>query len=337
MYVDRTDSEILRRRQIVVEHMKDNYTLPRGGNIKATAAVKQAKCRGANKMNIGADTVLYRLAFRYLNGNEEERKKIDSQIEKRVPGTGAIRLLLASSITTWAEVMRLVQEKEKPIQPGPEGEKEEDNLKRLDGAVKELRNTVNSLLAERAQQFVVERENLLQIVKRLEEENSSLREALAKTQRLLEERTVREIEVLAQSLPLFPAVFSVIQEVKATMKARHTKVPEGFPRVCRSCSGVPFEYTEQFLKQFYSLQEGEQKQVAKALRHLDEQGFGHMALRSQKFHQSLPGVPAEAWWSRASDELRFVWDRVLKNGETKAVRVYGVFRKGDTRLSQSEG
>lgn len=198
----------------------------------------------------------------------------------------------------------------------------------LEKNLEEMGRLVRLILEENAR-IETEKEGL-----RMEKDD--LQKKLREANLRLEERTLEDLESLAEALPQFPAIYSAVQSAKGVVRAREAGAPEGCPKTCRSSRGVPFDYTRNFLDSFYGFQETEQRQIAKAIRHLDEQGHGHAALRSKRLRQSLPCAPAEAWWSRASDELRFIWDRVQQGGQTVAIRLYGVYRKGDSRLSQTE-
>jgi hypothetical protein len=63
---------------------------------------------------------------------------------------------------------------------------------------------------------------------------------------------------------------------------------------------------------------------------LSREGGEYPSLQTRKFKSRLPHSPRECLVSHGADDLRFSWK---KNGD---ITVYWLYRKGDSRVRESE-
>ena len=339
-YRERTNVEVLKRRAFVAGFLKDNYKLSKNRGPKAVVkAAKEAGLRTATEPTIGLDAALYRTAFRYLTGDEKERATLQSQIEKKLNNTTALKDLLADSITSWTDVERLLAEdakaaKPEPAKTAPAKEStvaETDLAGRASVALGRVTDALQSFTGI-VQEALADRERLAAENRRLLEDNLLIRDRMKEMDLRLKERAVRDMEELSD-LVRDPALMNAVQAAKAKLKVETTGVPESLPKVARSEGGKPIEYRRPFLEFFHQLPKGERRQTTKALHMLAEHGHGYPALESKRSHRSTPATPTGSWWSRASREMRFTWDRDRKSGN---MVVFDLVRRSDTRLGYSE-
>ena len=340
-YRERTNVEVLKRRAFVAGFLKDNYKLSKNRGPKAVVkAAKEAGLRTATEPTIGLDAALYRTAFRYLNGDEKERAALQGQIEKKLNNTTALRDLLADGITSWADVERLLAAEEakavkpEPAKTAPAKEStvaETDLAGRASVALGRVTDALQAFTGI-VQEALADRERLAAENRRLLEDNLLIRGRMKEMDLRLKERAVRDMEELSD-LVRDPALMNAVQAAKAKLKVETAGVPESLPKVARSEGGKPIEYRRPFLEFFHQLPKGERRQTAKALHMLAEHGHGYPALESKKLHHTLPGTPTGSWWSRASREIRFTWDRDRRTGN---ITILDLVKKGDTRLGYSE-
>lgn len=90
------------------------------------------------------------------------------------------------------------------------------------------------------------------------------------------------------------------------------------------------EYKQHFLRALVLLSKDEREQVVGQLGYLASQGPEYASLHMRKSKIRMPYTPENCMVSRGADDLRFTWK---KNG---SITVYWLYRKGDSRVRQSE-
>ncbi len=90
-------------------------------------------------------------------------------------------------------------------------------------------------------------------------------------------------------------------------------------------------YDTYFLKEMSALPNEDQVRVSKAVRTLAEKGSTYPGLKTEKMYEQIPHTPGGAFQCRATDELRFTWTK-----SSGKIIVHFLYRKGDTRIRQSE-
>jgi len=169
----------------------------------------------------------------------------------------------------------------------------------------------------------------------LHHEKRALEDKLAETTSRLTSQTIGELETLALQLPQHPKVLQAVWDAKRLVAVQEEGVPKEFPN--RSLyEEAQMRYREEFLVRFKGLDEGEQKQVVKALRHLSEMGPQYHGLNSKKLHVQTSHTPAGSWWSRTSQGMRFTWMREYRQvNEPAKIVLLEIIRRGDSGFSES--
>lgn len=95
--------------------------------------------------------------------------------------------------------------------------------------------------------------------------------------------------------------------------------PESFPQSSPAYHRTVL-YSEKFMEEFHARTPGQRKQIIGGLRKISVHGGEYRGLQSQKHDFNHPKIPPDAWFSRASRELRIVW--ILRDEAIVFIRTY---------------
>lgn len=347
-YVSKTTLPDYRRREVAARHLKADY---KAGKNRYMVVFEQIKAE-LEGMQIPYDLTRYRedklilrQGYLYLIAADKEARQTVFNKAKASGGSYGINCLIQDGIQTWDQLKALVMP---VLQPEPEKFVMPDltRVKELTLSFSELADRLEAVLAEnenlRAQLDRVSPEteelhrqlsDMIEYVALIEEHSSSLEESLRHAREAVKRSHASTLEEIARENPEFPRLTTIAQEIAAKQsgKAGVEALAQHLPKVFQwtSDSGK-IEYRPQFFRAFADLRDEDRAQVRKQLETLSAQGPEYTSLYTKKSSVPKPYTPTPHFLSRGADDIRFTW---TKNG---TVVVYWVFRRGDTRVRQSE-
>lgn len=361
-YCSKTDPVLRRRRGAVVAKLKASYKATKGRDDELLREIQKefsgAEAGGTIELEEYEETKrLYRGLYRWLcTADRAERENALANVRK--VAQPVIECLQADGITAWADVLRLsgvpdeegAEDAEEPVrvfaQTVRANARTSEAGRILAEQVAELFSALDSVLSEN-EEFKAE-------VARLGQENDELRRDASEVKALAELaeeraasfeaqlRTAKDsirlalranIETLAREHPEISELTTAAERLKKPAarigaEAIESQLPQNFS--WKSDQGR-IAYKESFLREILRLPREEQQQVVRHIGMLAEHGPEHGSLHTRKYrHGGIPFSPVPCWASRGADDLRFSW---VKNGD---LAVYWLWRRGDTRIRQSE-
>lgn len=347
-------------RQFLIPYFTDKYTLKRYAKDKVVSAARKAGFV-VTLSEVGLLAQQYRVAYRYLRGDEKTRADIEEQIKKKLAPTRGLRCLINDGISTWEQLEKFAKAQEKLSGVFPEKEAEqipkdkefepssakpEEPAQKGVGAVEERFDPYSNLVVAVTavglwvKDALEERQGLLAENAKLRSELAALHEELAEKQKeavaaLTERETngVALLQNLASQFPQFPELFRLAKKIRETLhpKRKPREIPEAFPKVSLAEGNARMIYQPTFLDDFAELARFDQIAVEKALAQLSKYGYRHPSLQSKKLYREVANTPAESYMGRAGQDLRFSWIR-----EKGKHTFLNIFRRGDSRLKYSE-
>lgn len=349
-YREASDPAIFRRRAVVAAHLKDNYKAGRNRDDEVFQAVKTE----LEKEGIAIERQEYineknalRSLYLWLNADsDEERAK-----------SGATMIITGhlerDGITSWDKVLELAGIKGETAQARPTPTEVRVRL-RDSQAGQEVADLLGELMPH-LEAMLEENEHLKQaalqaseeatplrqqlddanaLIELLEADSVSLEERLAATRESLRRAHSATIEEIAAEHPEIPQLTTIAQQLKSGSGRRQEELKKMLGRLPKEFNwgndrgGIT--YQEPFRKALVGLEPSEQEQVIRQLEAFATQGAEYTSLHTRKNEMRLPFSPAGCFTSRGADDLRFTWK---KNGD---VVIYWLYRKGDSRVRQSE-
>lgn len=177
------------------------------------------------------------------------------------------------------------------------------------------------------QQLAEEKTRLSQEVDRLAEENKKLRAEL--------EEAKGYVQLVEAENANLETKLGLVKEAEKSKKEDKQevlrKLSEALPKEFVWGNDVgQMVYKSKFLEELSEFPAEIQKRVIEQMEVLGKNGMGYPSLHTKRIKQTLPYSPQGCLASRGTDEIRFTWQ---KNGP---VMVYWVYRKGDSRVRDSE-
>lgn len=292
------------RRELIIPFLTDTYELPKEGVPSIVSALRtQGHTQPPSPQNIYHDKNLYREAYRYLDGDENYRSKIELRLaQKRIPmNLFGVECLKEDKITTWEEAVRLAEE----------WTREEDSR------VPEVPVHVPEQKTATAEPVVLEQDTLEQVLttafEKLGEAAAAFIESVAGRIQQLERRLATLEASRARDLQVRTDAAQTITE---RIEAQHA-VLQGLPRQTLKKPGgwweeeLRFDVEREFntfLKRVRNT--GVESQLIKAVQILGLYGPHHGSLLTEKMSKRLRGIPKDVEWyfySRASEDIRWAW------------------------------
>lgn len=365
-YRQQISTEVYRRREIVCQYLKDDYKVRKFKDDEAYQSIVSELATDNIAITLStyqADKVLLRRAYLWLTANEAEKVKFTNT--NSPSGNVGINCLIKDGIRTWADLKLedttspAFQEAPAPEpSPVPELSLVPSQLFRLKlfecRAAQEVVETFSQLV-EKLEVMLTENEKLKVEIARLSEENEQQShqtedfetyiQFVENENATLEERlkTIREgmrhlhsasLEEIAEQHPEFPELLTIAQRMKERPNRRQEQINKVLGRLPQTFvwanDSDSIRYEQHFLRSLSELKPNEQEQVIRQLEILAQQGSEQASLHTNKSWTRLPYSPTGCLVSRGADDLRFTWK---KNGE---IIVYWLYRKGDTRVRQTE-
>lgn len=191
--------------------------------------------------------------------------------------------------------------------------------------------------AEEIGQLRRELESIREFSSLLEVDNERLEMALRDARERLRHAHSAALEEIAAENPDIPQLTVLAQQMKKSNGRQRSEVREQIiarlPKSFKwqSDSGS-IQYNERVIGLLVEMPVEDRERVVKQFEMLATHGLEHPSLHTRKYDEArLPFTPLPCFGSRATDELRFTW---TKNG---GVTVHWLYRKGDSRIRQSEG
>lgn len=335
-YVNGTRKDLLRRREVVGRHLKDNCTAGRNKDKAVFAAVKaelHEEGVGITKAQYNSDKLVLRSAFLFLTAEtpaDQDKLLADFKRTKNIPGLSAVNHLIEDGIRNFGDVERLkASSVEEAPAPAPTSqETPQAALKRQANALVDI---FEAVLAENAQL-----KSDADYMKMLEDEVRNLETRTRELRILLKTADATTLEQIAERNPEFPQLFAIVQTMKKKAARRPQDIEalrKGLPKTFNwpNERGGNIEYKDPFLTELAALEKAHQERVIKQVGVLATHGPWYGSLDTSKYPvRRVPFTPRDCFGSRASDDLRFSWK---KNG---AVTIYWLWRKSDKRVTVSE-
>lgn len=351
-YREATEPSIFRRREIVALHLNDNFKAGRNRDDEVFQAVKaelEKEEISIDRQDYASDKEVLRSSYLWLSANSDEERA-----ESRARAT-ITSLLERDGITAWAKVEELAG-----IKKGESSEAKpataEIRLRLRDSKrgsevaalITELIPQLEAMLQENedaksaaleVSEEVVSLKRQLDdangLIELLEADNVSLEERLESTRESLRRARSATIEEIAAEHPEIPQLASIAANLRNAASGQKRedlkRAIERLPKVFTWTSDRgEISYKEPFHTAFVRLTRDEQDQVIRQLEALAAQGAHYASLHTRKHEIRFPFSPAGCFTSRGADDLRFTWK---KNG---SVIIHWLFRKGDSRVRQSE-
>lgn len=351
VYSARTSREVHARRQALCRHFNDVYKLGKGSNDEVFAKlVEELAPQGIeySRAFFSLDKVVLRVTFLWLVEEDQEKKK--DILKKNPSAKMAIQCLKDDGILSWSDIKL-----DEGVNAEAGGQKQEAvETPKFDlSAFQAGQNVIRGyeVMLEGIEDLLAENQELKAMAARVEElerrhadDEAYVRlaeEEIANLNRRLEE--VRQLSRYAHSAtlqeiadqhPEFVQLSAIIRDMKEFPARRQEQIASLLKRLPQTFAwandkgGVHYE--ESFMRALFEFTQEEQEQVIKQLGVLATQGAEHNSLHTRKYEIRLPHSPVGCMVSRGSDVLRFAWQ---KNG---VIKVFWLFRKGDTRVRQSE-
>lgn len=139
------------------------------------------------------------------------------------------------------------------------------------------------------------------------------------THKLYEARITR-LHELAESLPEYPKLYSLVQEMQ---HAEQVQPPSNGGVLPKELAAHTLSYHKGFETAVHGLPKHEQDLIKKAITFLVCNGDHYPSLKTARIDREIPNAPVGCFKSRAGD-LRFTWQR-----KGKSFEFYTVFRRGD--------
>ncbi|OGZ96681.1 MAG: hypothetical protein A2847_01555 [Candidatus Sungbacteria bacterium RIFCSPHIGHO2_01_FULL_50_25] len=356
-YCKETDQVSFRRRQIVAKHLKDNYKSYKNRDEEILARIQEELAGegiAVSASDFRYDKLILRTAYAWLRASDEDR----TEARKKVP-TAIAGQLEKDGILTWARVRELA---------GLSGPKSESESRRAQQEPSVLRTAfadfhageeLASLIGNLVPQIegVLEENRALKeevfrhsdergtyvrkvqdaddYIELLEGEILRLEEQLREARASLRHARSTTLEEIAREHPEIPHLTVIAQQLKnggTKSVSDLEKLRESLPtEYAWPNDQGRFSYSDRFLRELAGFEPHEQERVARQLGVLGSQGSGYASLHTRKIEMRLPFSPPECFVSRGADDLRFTWSK--KEGE---ILVHWVYRKGDSRVRQSE-
>ncbi|HEU0050772.1 MAG TPA: cell division protein ZapB [Patescibacteria group bacterium] len=352
-YVQQTVREVFRRREVVCAHLQENYKVRRNTDADVYDAIlRELAAEGIeiSPSSYQADKALLRTAYLWLvaeSDTEKERVFNTASSSARV----GINCCLKDKVRVWADlnlgsVPAVPSEPEEPAAPrvslaelqgGAElAGRIQSMVEALETVLMEnerLRTEAQRLLEEN-EQLRLERQDNQQFIQFVEAENTDLEERLRVAKQGIKGLHTARIQDLAEQYPEYPELYRIAQEIsmgetrrKKDIETLQAKLPQTF--VWTNDQGK-ISYERRFLDLLFDLMESERNQVIDQLATLSTQGSQYASLHTRKYNLKIPFSPNGCFVSRGADDLRFTWK---KNGE---IRIFWLYRKGDSRVRQTE-
>lgn len=318
------NNEIIRRREIVVLYMNDNYKMPRGTPEKTVRALGEMGVK-TNKHVVGFDAAVYRNGFLYLTGSAEQKEKLMARAQKRTAELGGVRCLIKDGIASWEQLFP----KEAPeLVPAPQAETQESEdvvaitigqLQILETNIGKIREEVARLEAERT---MLAEENT-----QLKNENENLQASIIANEDRLRSLKRMKVEDLADQFPQVAALLDLVTK-PTSLPAEAEKGQEvmlGLAKFCEPLGNKPIIYSEKFLRQFSELDDSRLKStVTKALKFFAKEGPRHSGLEARSLPTETTGIKAgNGYHIRAGRKRRLTYEITANAINFKAILLRG--------------
>ncbi|TAN33256.1 hypothetical protein EPN28_02680 [Patescibacteria group bacterium] len=356
----------LRVLQVICEHLRSGYTTgkKRGAGSKEDKVFQDAK-DSLEKEDVPLERkdFIYikagiRIAYKILVG--EEGEDTSTTLSENI-----ISDLRVDGITNWTEVLRangdldylFKNERETAARAEAALTEAQATLEKLASRtnkvrvseklitlVGELLPTLEDVLAENeslkeaASRFAEERteseRKLLEaetMIRLLEEDNDSAQGRLDSVRAELRKAHDLSVLQLALQYPQHPQLMEIAQRIEEDKKQGQNEMGTLVAQLPKTYTGGTIEYKQRFLRLLFDLARNEQEQIIGQLRNLAEQGPKHASLHTRKTQIRLLYSPMDCMVSRGADDIRFTWSK-----ENGAITVHWLYRKGDSRVRQSE-
>ncbi len=355
-YTRVTERSKFRRREVLVEHLLDDFRT--GVNqsqvvYEKVRALLQSEDIPFTDRDFRNDKELLRSTYLFLSESDEEaRRAMADRISKTTIG-----YLKHDGITQWSDVLKLTGTSAVasaiPVALSLSPAMVRARLADLEGGarltalISELVPTIehvlgeNEMLKAETMRFTDEYAELTRrvssaedMIKMLEGDNASLEERLAATRDMVKSAHGALLEEIARDNPGEPQLTLIAQRLASRGGGRSAELQRMRDRLPKNFSWGQDKgeilYEEKFVRSLGNFSAMEQEQVVKQLVIFASHGSDYASLHTRKSWMRLPFSPPDCMVSRGADDLRFTW---AKNGD---INVYWVYRKGDSRVRQSE-
>lgn len=352
-YVQRTDPNILQRRRTICENLQDNYTVRRDTNEEVYTRITAELGNKNITLTPAAyqtDKATLRAAYTWLLAETKgEKEKIRANTGDSI--RSGINCLMKDGLYNWADLNlgaalppEEVVEESPSAQPKPvEHEANHEALSCAVGLVESLKALINNSERLKTENANLVAENARLVEKTVDSEayneyanneNALLEDKLLIAKEEMKNLRSTQLEEIAVRYPEFPQLMLFAQQLKEGAGRRQKQIQDIFrdlPQAFKwaNDSGAVI-YQPTFLEALADLQQKEQRQAIAQLKTLVSQGPEYASLHTRKILMQLPHSPLGCFTSRGASDIRFTW---TKNGK---ITVYWLYRKGDSRVRQSE-
>ncbi|MBI2551135.1 hypothetical protein HYV73_02200 [Candidatus Uhrbacteria bacterium] len=352
----KTNPKLLQRRQVVCQFLQENYKAVRNQDAATFERIREALKPleiEISDSNYQVDKQSLRYAYLWLIGSDAQKREIEGKALSSTIQHGFL-CLNKDNLRTWEDLgLGAI-----PLPAKLDDEIEEETipmlrLDDLEGGRDVLAHT--SGLIGALEKMIGEDQQIREEIERIRQENERLAEIDAERALVVDfvERRCagleRQVDTLQQGLsqvaagglarlakefPEFPELARVAGQIKEgkTRQEREEEALLGFlPKefAWENDAGT-VQYETAFLRALRDLPSDDQKRIISQLEVLCVHGASYASLHTRKCNFKLPFTAEGSFSSRGSDELRFTWK---KNG---SIRIMWCYRKGETRIRQSE-
>lgn len=344
-YARKTGKDIFRRREVVCQHLNGVYKITKFKDDETyKKVVEELAVEGIEitEVQYQSDKVVIRSAYIWLNEKDEKRKA--EYAGKRSSASGVIKYLTDDHLFTWDDLAKEKPQPEAETQTAPPvpGPKLADHQagREVISSFNQMASNLEAMLEEN-EELKAENSRLLKLheddesyIQYMDSEYTASEERLKELKQSLRHLHSATLEQIAEEHPEFPQLYIIAQEMKANPARRqeqYNKLTSRLPKIFAWQSDTgSMVYETHFLRALSDLSREEQDQVIKQIGILSIQGPEYASLHTVKCEMRFPSSPAGCMKSRGAETLRFNWK---KDGD---VHLYWLYRKGDSRVRQTE-
>lgn len=361
IYRQATGPNEFRRRQVVSEHLKNDY---KAGSSRDEELFKSIQATLASEgititpRKYQDDKAVLRAAYLWLRLPRDSESERALVLKKATSlATPLVECLQQNGIWQWSDILRLSSSS--PAQAEPQATSQlppsaarvklqesragEETTALINELIPRLEDILgeNSVIKNEAERLGAECTRLSgelrdaeAYIRVIEQENTALEERLRDAKGHLRHAHGLTLEEIALYHPEAPQLLILAQQLKETANRRQEEFQQLLSRLPQKFTWAndlgKMVYDEQFLHALAEVTQEEQEQMVRQLGTLSAQGAEYASLHTRKSEMRLPYSPRDCLVSRGADNLRFTWSK--KNND---VVVHWLYRKGDSRVRHS--
>lgn len=332
-YVNSTRGETLAHRRDLLPRLDENYNL-HGRKARQLVFDEMKQTRPALTRDMfNRNVALYRNAYLYLHGSQEERARVaglagKEEVEAEYVG---VFYLIMEGIENWEDMLKRVKEtktggEEQPVVESAESVRPialpEAVMAKINEAAGILTGAFSDLLTE-VERLRLENQDQRELV-------SSLNGRVAYLETELAQKRAMTLQEIASLYPHVPELWRIAERVRLDLKKGNGADQLAWlPKSAPAFNNIPVSHSPAFADRYAGLQPGEKKQVEKQVNFLAVHGGDYRSLDTKPAPSSAKESGVSALVSRASRDLRFTWKN--RGGE---LYLYGLYHH--TELYPSE-